>query len=124
MPRAPASMDTGIISVVGWINLTTLLLRRFASFRRAALHASVTRRATSYGLDPQLVSIQPGGRRLPTPIRVHLKYLLRAGPSPRTEAEAVGKAGRPGLSGTAGAVPVQRKGSSLLSDPLPQSGTQ
>ena len=31
-PPAPRSMDTGISSAVGWINLTTLLLRRFASF--------------------------------------------------------------------------------------------
>ena len=30
-PLAPPSMDTGIGSAVGWINLTTLLLRRFAS---------------------------------------------------------------------------------------------
>ena len=29
IPRAPASMDTDISSAVGWINLTTLLLRRF-----------------------------------------------------------------------------------------------
>lgn len=43
-------------SAVGWINLTTLLLR-FASFGRAAPHASVARRATSYGFHPQLVSI-------------------------------------------------------------------
>ena len=49
-------MDTGISSAVGWINLTTLLLRRFASFGRATLHASVTRRAASYGFHPQLVS--------------------------------------------------------------------
>ena len=31
MPRAPASMDAGIISALGWINLTTLLLPAFAS---------------------------------------------------------------------------------------------
>lgn len=37
MPRAPASMDTGIFSTVGWINLTVLLLRLFASVARAAL---------------------------------------------------------------------------------------
>ena len=53
MPRAPASMDTGTGSAVGWINLTTLLLRRFASFGRAALHGPVTRRATSYGFHPR-----------------------------------------------------------------------
>ena len=32
IPRAPVSMDTGIGSGVGWINLPTLFLRRFASF--------------------------------------------------------------------------------------------
>ena len=31
IPRASAPMDTDISSAVGWINLTTLLLRRFAS---------------------------------------------------------------------------------------------
>ena len=56
IPPVPLSMDTGTSPAMGWINLTTLLLRRFASFRRAALRASVTRRATSYGFDPQLVS--------------------------------------------------------------------
>ena len=56
----PTSMDTGIISALVWINLTTWLLR-FASFDRAALHAPVTRRATSYGLGQKKVSIQPGG---------------------------------------------------------------
>ena len=45
-------MDTGIDLAVGWINLTTRLLR-FASLDRAALQASVTRRATSYGIGPQ-----------------------------------------------------------------------
>ena len=30
-------MDTGIGSAVGWVKLTTLLLRRFASFARATL---------------------------------------------------------------------------------------
>ena len=54
-------MDTGIISVAGWINLTTLLLWRFASLDRAALHASVTRKAAYYGFDPRWVSIHPGG---------------------------------------------------------------
>ena len=39
------------------------LLRCFASFAGAALHASVTRRAASYGFDTQSVSIRPGGRR-------------------------------------------------------------
>ena len=53
---APLSMDTDTNSAVGWINLTTLLLRRFASFGRAALQASVTRRATLYGFHPQEVS--------------------------------------------------------------------
>ena len=37
-------MDTGTSSAVGWINLTTLLLRRFASFGRAAPSRLVTRR--------------------------------------------------------------------------------
>ena len=37
MTRVPAPMDTGTTSALGWINLTTLLLRRFASFGRAAL---------------------------------------------------------------------------------------
>lgn len=36
-------------------------LRFFASFARAALHASVTRRATSYEFHPSWVSIQPSG---------------------------------------------------------------
>ena len=31
IPQAPLSMDTGICSALGWINLTTRLLRRFAS---------------------------------------------------------------------------------------------
>jgi hypothetical protein len=35
------------------------LLGCFASFARAALHASVTRRATSYGFHPPSVSIRP-----------------------------------------------------------------
>ena len=39
------------------------VLRCFASFSRAALHASVTRRTTSYGLGPQLVSIRSGGMK-------------------------------------------------------------
>ena len=55
IPLASVTMDTGISSAVGWINLTTRLLR-FASFGRAALHASVARRATSIGFDPHLVS--------------------------------------------------------------------
>ncbi len=32
VPPAPMPMGTGTASDVGWINLTTLLLRRFASF--------------------------------------------------------------------------------------------
>ena len=39
------------------------LLRCFASFDRAALHASVTRRAASYGFRLQWVSIQPSGTK-------------------------------------------------------------
>ena len=61
---APLSMDTGISSAVGWINLTTLLLR-FASFARAAVRAPVTRRAASYGFHSRLVSIQPTGTKTP-----------------------------------------------------------
>jgi hypothetical protein len=38
--RRDASLDTGTGSAVGWINLTTLLLRRFASFGCAALHGA------------------------------------------------------------------------------------
>ena len=34
VPPAPMPMSTGTASDVGWINLTTLLLRRFASFGR------------------------------------------------------------------------------------------
>lgn len=45
------------------------LLRFFASFARAGLHASVTRRAAYYGFHPQLVSIRPGGQRPPALIR-------------------------------------------------------
>ena len=44
------------LSALGWINLPTLLLR-FASFGRAALHASVTRRAESYGFHRRMVSL-------------------------------------------------------------------
>ncbi len=58
IPLAPASMDTGIGSSVGGINLTTRFLR-FVSFGRAALHASVTRGAASYGFHPQSVSFRP-----------------------------------------------------------------
>jgi len=62
IPPAPPSMDAGNGSVVAWINLTTCLLR-FPSFGRGALHASVTRKATSYGIHPQQVSIQPSGAK-------------------------------------------------------------
>jgi len=55
---APPLMGTGTGSAVRWINLTTLLLRRFASFGRAAIHASVTRGATLYGSHPHEVSIR------------------------------------------------------------------
>ena len=41
IPPSPQLMDAGISSAVGWINLTTLLLRRFASFGRAALQVVV-----------------------------------------------------------------------------------
>ena len=52
IPPPRLSMGTGISSALGQINLTTLLHRRFASFGRAALHATVTRRATSCGFHP------------------------------------------------------------------------
>ncbi len=39
------------------------LLRCFASFAPAALHASVTRRAASYEFHPSWVSLQPSGTR-------------------------------------------------------------
>ena len=61
IPPAPMPMDTGTAFALWWINLPTLLLRRFASFARAAFHPSVTRRATSYGSHSQSVSNQPRG---------------------------------------------------------------
>ena len=48
------------------------LLRLFDSFARAALHASVTRRAAHYGFHRQLVSIQ-SDRRQPKPIPAHVQ---------------------------------------------------
>ena len=59
MPRAPASMDTGITSAVGWINLTTLLLRRSPrwSCRPSRLGDP---RGSFYGFHPRDVSIRLG----------------------------------------------------------------
>jgi len=78
-------MDTDISSAVGWINLTTLLLRRFASFGLASLHASVTRRAKTYGLDPQWVSIQPHCARVSPRSGGKPERLIRPG-SPSSQA--------------------------------------
>ena len=50
IPPAPMSMDKGTSSAVRWINLTTLLCRRFASFGRAALRA--------FG-DPKVADVLP-----------------------------------------------------------------
>ena len=58
IPPTPAPMDTGVISALGWFNLTTLLLRRFAS------HWSCCPSRLGryfYGLHPKRVSIQPSG---------------------------------------------------------------
>ena len=69
-PEAEAANDPVIADVDGHWHRFRLgvdqpdyvrLLRCFASFARAALHASVTRRATSYGSHPQSVSIQSRG---------------------------------------------------------------
>ena len=57
IPPAPAWIDTGISSAVGWINLTTLLLR-FASFGRTALlrfgdpKAEILRISPAIGFSP------------------------------------------------------------------------
>ncbi len=78
-------MDTGIISAVGSINLTTLLLRRFASFGRTALHTSVTREGAFYEFRAQLDSPWPsrlGGVRQPRPSQPRTLW-RRIGPSHR-----------------------------------------
>jgi hypothetical protein len=48
------------------------LLRCFASFDRAALHPSVTQRATLYGFHPQRVSSQPSETKAVEPIPAQL----------------------------------------------------
>ena len=71
IPRAPASMDTGISSALGWFNLTTLLLRRFASVwscdpsRLGDPKGNILRIPPAIGFN----SIRPEGRTPPKPIR-------------------------------------------------------
>ena len=64
------------------------LLRCFASFARAALHASVTRRAALYGFHPPWVSIQPSGTKAAEADPRASQGPSGAGPSPRTGSEA------------------------------------
>ena len=75
--RRPPSMDTGVNSALGCINLTTRLLR-FDSFGRAALHASGTRRAISYGFGHSRFQSNCGTKATDAHLRASPRILRRA----------------------------------------------